>query len=90
MGFGSASIFFLECIDYLATNSVRIKESFYFRAFVFKSVKIQQFQGGASDELAAGNIVVVLDDHVLAVHHHGNKTSTFLVVVWVLIVVCWW
>jgi hypothetical protein len=49
--------------------------------------KIQQYQGGASDELAAGNFVVVLDDCVLAVHHHGNKTSRFSVVVWVLIVV---
>jgi hypothetical protein len=50
--------------------------------------KIQQFEGGVSDELAAGNVVVVLDDYVLAVHHHGNKTSTFSVVVWVLIVAC--
>jgi hypothetical protein len=63
-------LFFLKFIDYLATNSVGIKESFYFRAYVFKSVKIQHFQGGASDELAAGNFVVVLDDCVLAVHHH--------------------
>jgi hypothetical protein len=87
MGFGSASIFLLKCIDYLATNSVGTKESFYFRAFLFNR-EDSTISRGASDELAAGNIVVVLDDCVLAVHHHGNKTSTFLVVVWVLIVVC--
>jgi hypothetical protein len=79
--------FLLKFIDYLATNSVGIKESFYFRAFVFKS-EDSTISRGASDELATGNIVVVLDDCVLAVHHHnsGDKASTFLIVVWALIV----
>jgi hypothetical protein len=71
MGFGSASIFLLKFIDYLATNSVGIKETFYFRAFVFKSEDSTISRGGGvSDELGAGNVVVVLDDRVLAVHHH--------------------
>jgi hypothetical protein len=89
MGFGSASLFFTKMYRlYILLQTVsELRKASILEHFCSKG-KIQQFEGGASDELAAGNVVVVLDDCVLAVHHHNNKTSTFLVVVWVLIVVC--